>query len=298
MNKKSDTALSPNSVIPSSAENKESSVTTPSSHSGHISTQVKLLSLAKRFKLDGELSSEAARQPLFERASKREIYDNSLKQHNIEVIMSKALHYSSTDEITDKVDQDWFSHFITLAENISNKTMQELWAKILVTEISHAGSFSRKSLQAFHLMSVHEAKLLAKACNLAVTDRGKSHYRIISGAYHQPGLFNFFSKNRIQKINLNDFGLSYSELLTLADNHLIFVQETESNILHKKEEVTFSYNGKLITLSPKKNDCILNFYKFTQIGTELARLIADKGNSDYLEEMDNTVGKLFNINTH
>lgn len=268
-----------------------------SQNANHVSTQVKLLSLAKKFKLDGELVAKEARAALPERAREREVFDHILKQHNIEVIISKAMHYSSTDEITDRVDQDWFCHFIRLAENISNTTMQELWAKILVTEMTNAGSFSLKSLKAFHLMSVHEAKLLAKACSLAVTDRAKNHYRIISGSYHQPGIFNFFSKNRVQKVDLNNVGLSYSDIMMLADNHLLFLQEAESNSLSKNEEIAFNYHGKPLILSPKKNNCILSFYKFTQIGTELARLIADKSNEDYLNEMNNTVGILFNIKT-
>lgn len=296
MNKKSDRTLIPNTAISSSQESDNAAVVTSNSHSSHISTQLKLLSLAKKFKLDGELIPENILRPLSERANEREDHNHLLKQRNIEAIIKKAMHYSSADEVTDRVDQDWFCYFIKFAENISNKTMQELWAKILINEIAQAGSFSRKSLQTFHLMSVQEAKLLAKACSLAVKDRSKSHYRIISGAYHQPGIFNFFNKNRTQKINLNTFGLSYSDLLVLADNHLIFIQETESNILQKSEEVTFNYNEKLMTFSPKSNNCILSFYKFTPIGTELARLIVDKANTDYLQEINNTVGSLFNIN--
>ena len=268
----------------------------PSTQSvNNTSTQVNLLSLAKKFKLDGELVAKDSRLPLPERAREREVYDHMLKQHNIEVIISKGMHYSSTDEVTDKVDHDWFCHFIRLAENISNSSMQELWAKILVTEMLSAGSFSLKSLQAFHLMSVHEAKLFAKACSLAVTDRAKNHYRIISGSYNQPGFFNFFSKNRVQKVDLNTVGLTYSEMLMLADNHLLFLQEAESNSLSKNEELSFNYHGKPLVLSPKKNNCVLSFYKFTQIGTELARLITDRSNEAYLKELDNTVGILFNI---
>ena len=37
---------------------------------------------------------------------------------------------------TDKADPDWFNTFTQLAEDVSNKTMQDLWAKILAGEIS------------------------------------------------------------------------------------------------------------------------------------------------------------------
>lgn len=265
-------------------------------HNNNLSTQLQLLGLAKRFRLDGEIIPSDERLPLPERALDRVQYSQLLKQNNIENIIRKSIEYCSTEEITDKIEQDWFTHFIGIAENVSNKTMQALWAKILAKEVSRAGSFSLKSLKAFQLMSIHEAKLFAKACNIAVSDRNKSNFRILTGAYQVPGLFNFFSSNREQKINLNKFGLSYSELLTLADNHLIFIQEAESTSLNKKEEVTFYYHNHTLNLQPKKNNCILNFYKFTPVGTELARLVSESINDGYLQELKDSIGTYFNIN--
>lgn len=261
------------------------------------SSQMQLLDLAKKFRLDGEVSQSNDTAPITERAHKRELLTHIRKQQNIEKIICKSIQLCSDNEVADRADHDWFSYFINLAENISNKTMQELWAKILACEVMHPGSFSLKTLQAFQLMSIHEAKLMAKACHVAVTDRSKSSYRIISGSYQIPGLLNFFSKDRNRKVNLAKFGLSYAELLTLADNHLLFIQETESNTLHKNEDVIFDFNGKPLTLTARKSDCVLSFYKFTPIGTELARLIAQDVNENYLEDLEVTIGNQFKVNS-
>ena len=64
-------------------------------------------------------------------------------------------------------------------------------------------------------------------------------------------------------------------MLTLADNNLIFIQETESSLLAKNEQLHFNYNGVVLELSAKKANCTLSFYKLTPIGTELATLIGD-----------------------
>jgi uncharacterized repeat protein (TIGR03899 family) len=260
-----------------------------------VSSQMQLLGLAKRFVLDGGLASTEKQMPIEDRTQKRARTSALRKQQNLEAIIQKSLPYCSSTEVTDKADPDWFSTFTQLAEDISNKTMQNLWAKILAGEISQPGSFSIKTLKVFREMSITDAKLLAKACSLAVSDNAKRNIRIISGAYQMPGLLNFFSKNREQNIQLSQFSLSYADLLILADNHLIFIQETESSPMDKQEAFHFNFNGSPLTLTAKKSTCVLKFYKFTPIGSELANLISDNGDSNYLSHLKKALSVNFLI---
>ena len=259
------------------------------------SSQKQLLGLAKKFSLDAAFLPENKQAPLEDRSYRRKKLNELRQQQNMEAIMLRAAQYCSDGTITDRADQDWFSHFVTLAEGISNKIMQDLWAKILAGEISQPGSFSLKTLQTFRSMSITEAKLLAKACSLAVTDARKKNIRVISGAYQIPKLFNFFNRQRQQRIDLNRAGLSYADILTLADNHLLFEQETESHSLAKGEKIQFNYNGKQLSLVASKVDCILTFYKFTPIGTELAHLVADNVDNDYLTALKNQLAENFAV---
>ena len=142
-------------------------------------------------------------------------------------------------------------------------------------------------------MSIHEAKLLSKACSVAVKDMNKSGLRIISSASQTPGLFNIFSSNKEQQVHLASFGLSYTELMTLADNHLIFIQETETVPLKKTEDLNFIYNGNSIKMSAVSNSCVLSFYKFTPIGNELAQLIGDKPDNSYLPTLKKNLAGIF-----
>jgi len=263
--------------------------------SSSASSQMQLLGLAKQFVLDGGLVSAEKQVPIEDRTHKRARIGALRKQQNLEVIIKKSLSYCSNSEVTDKADPDWFNTFTQLAEDVSNKTMQDLWAKILAGEISQPGSFSTKTLKIFREMSIADAKLLAKACSLAVSDNAKRNIRIISGAYQTPSLFNFFNKLREQSIPLSQFSLSYADLLVLADNHLVFVQETESSPMDKSEAFHFTYNGSPLTLSAKKVNCVLKFYKFTPIGSELARLINDSGDSDYLKYLKSAFSDIFLI---
>lgn len=261
----------------------------------NISSQKQLLSLAKKFSLDGSLLPEEKQAPLEDRSFRRLKLNKLRKQENIEAITVRAIQYCSNSQTGKKADQDWFSSFINLAEDISNKTMQDLWAKILAGEISHPGSFSLKTLQAFRTMSITDAKLFAKACSLAVSDARKQNIRIISGAYQVPKLLNFFNRNREQQIDFNASGLSYADILTLADNHLLFKQETESSALAKGDQIQFYYTGNSLTFSAKKSDCILTFYKFTPIGTELAQLITDKIDDTHYAALKGSLTENFSV---
>ncbi|WP_206483235.1 TIGR03899 family protein [Thalassotalea sp. G2M2-11] len=268
---------------------------TKTKHSASPSSHMQLLTLAKQFVVDGALLSPDKQAPLEERMRKRERLLQLRKQQNLENIIQKAIPYCSSNEVTDRADQDWFNSFTALAEDISNNTMQELWAKILAGEIAAPGSFSLKSLSAFRNLSISEAKLLSKACALAVRDHSYRNMRIISGASQTPGLFNFFSKSREQHINLSQFGLAYSELLTLADNHLIFIQETETSPISKGESISLNYNGSPFTIVADKNNCLLRFYKFTPVGSELAQLIGDNANQKYFNSIKQAFSGLFSI---
>ena len=265
------------------------------SASANISSQKQLLALAKRFSLDAAFLPENKQAPLEDRSYRRNKLNELRQQQNMEAIILRAVQYCSNSTVTDRADQDWFSAFVALAESISNKTMQDLWAKMLAIEIAQSGSFSLKTLQTFRTMSINEAKLLAKACSLAVTDTRKKNIRVISGAYQTPKLINFFSKKRQQRLDLSQAGLSYADILSLADNHLMFEQETESHTLAKGEKIQFNYNGKQLNFVANKADCILTFYKFTPIGTELAHLVTDNLDSDYLTALKTQLTESFTV---
>jgi uncharacterized repeat protein (TIGR03899 family) len=284
---------------PDIVEHDEQTVTPKNNAHANVnaSSQKQLLVLAKKFSLSAAFSPETKQVPLEERANRRKKLDQLRKQQNMEAIIVRAVQYCSDETITDRADQDWFSSFLTLAESISNKNMQDLWAKILAGEVSQPGCFSLKTLQAFRTMSITEAKLLAKACSVAMTDARKKNIRIISGAYQISKLFNLFNKQRQQRLDLNQVGLSYADILTLADNHLMFEQETESHSFAKGEKVQFNYHGKKLSFVAKKSDCILTFYKFTPIGTELAHLVTDDENEHYLTLIKTQLAENFAIDS-
>ncbi len=261
------------------------------------SSKQQLIGLAKNYSLEGAMLPEDKQQPIIDRALKRERIVLLKQQQNLEAIILKAIPHCNDENAVNKTDQDWFNHFIKLAENISNTIMQDLWSKILATEIIQPGSFSLKTLTEFKKMSMHDAKLLGKACSLACHDSKNQHYRIITGSVEQSSLFNIFSKKKLTSINLNSLGLSYGDILSLAENHLVFSQESESHLLKKGESIELNFNGIMLTIQAKKKACALTFYKFTPIGVELAKLINDVPEMAYLQRLKNDTNSHFSIQT-
>jgi uncharacterized repeat protein (TIGR03899 family) len=260
-----------------------------------ISAQRQLLGLAAKFNVEGGLVADNKKIPLQDRTQIRVQKDLLRKQQNIEAIIKCSVQYCSNQQVVDRADHDWFCRFIDLCNNISNKTMQDLWAKILAGEMASPGSFSYKSLKAFQTMSMIEAKLFAKACSLSIKDHSRQSMRIISGGYQPPNLLNFFKKNRNIKLNLSHFGLTYAELLTLADNQLIFIQETETTTFATGEGLQLNFHGTNLQLTAKKNQAVLCFYKFTPIGAELAQLISDNPDQSYFSAIKAKLAPLFSI---
>jgi len=109
-------------------------------------------------------------------------------------------------------------------------------------------------------------------------------------------LLNFFTKNRQEHINLSHYGLNHADLLALSDNHLIYMQESELNLMELNEKLNLTYNGLPLNLSCSKANTSIQFYKFTSIGAELASLINDKPNDEFFTRLKNTLGHHFAIN--
>jgi len=260
------------------------------------SSSIQFLKLAKEFALDGAMLPVEKQMPLEDRSAKRIRISTLRKQNNIEAIIKKTLAYCAHNDISQNTDHDWFSRYIHLAEDVSNNTMQDLWAKILSGELHQMGTYSLKALKVLKDMSIVDAKLLAKACSLSVKDQKKENIRLISGTYQQPGLLNFFNKESSQHISLNDFGLNFADLQSLADNHLIHLQGSESNMMSNDSILNFNYNGLPLKLRCNKANISIKFYKFTAIGAELANLISDNPNNDYFTILKQKLSYFFDIN--
>ena len=233
----------------------------------------------------------------YQRAQRRIQLEQSRQQNNLEQIFSLAVEYIGQDIHFDRIDLDWMMKFSDLAKQTYSNTMQDLWAKILAVELSQQGSFSYRSLKTLSELSTKEAMLFYKAVNITTRIGEDRSQRIVTGAYKKPNLISLFSpKNRLS-INLSKHGLSYTQLINLAELGLIYEQEIESAAYQSNDVININYQGKSYKLKLKYNDVTITYYKFTPIGNELAKLVSQESNQSYLSSLLNDFNSLLELQT-
>lgn len=222
---------------------------------------------------------------LLQRAQKREQILLSRQQNNLEQIFSLALEYVNQDAQFERLDLDWLMKFTELAKLSFSSTKQELWAKILAVELSQVGTFSFRSLKTLSEISSNEAMTFYRSVSLACRIGEEKGAKILTGIYKKPTLMSIFSGTNRMVINLNKFGLSYPQLMTLGELGLLYTQEIESAPYSFNDKIQLNYHGQSIGMTIKQKEVIFTYYKFTQTGYELSKLVASDKDGNYLKTL-------------
>ncbi|MEQ2356510.1 TIGR03899 family protein [Pseudoalteromonas piscicida] len=229
------------------------------------------------------------------RALKRQQLIKIQRQQNLEAIMGMALTLCPEVTARGRPDPDWLEHFITLAEDIANHSMQKLWAKILVGESITPGTFSIKSLQTLKMMTQREATALQRCAPLCGYLEKEDSYLILHGYYKKPSIFDLLRKGSTESINLSQAGLNFPNILTLMDINILYRQEIESASLQKGQSMQLVYLRKKMTLTAKSNDLVLSYYKLTQTGDELKKLLQSPINKQYKQLVEKAFESEFSL---
>ncbi|MDX3773148.1 TIGR03899 family protein [Chromatiaceae bacterium AAb-1] len=217
-----------------------------------------------------------------QRAERRLQIQKEKQQQNLESIMLLALDYCPEHVSQQEVDPDWFQQFCELVLNISNRNMQQLWAKILAGEIASPGKFSLKTLLTLKQMSYKEALALQLAANLSCRSRQEFSARIYFGYLRKPSLWQWLTGRSKAMLNLSQFGLTYPQILSLMDIGLLHNSEIESGELNPSQQLNWQYQQLSLNCTPNSKGVVLQYYKYTPMGAELLPLLAAQPNQIYL----------------
>ncbi|MDO6692140.1 TIGR03899 family protein [Aliiglaciecola sp. 3_MG-2023] len=238
----------------------------------------------------------AIEQDLHKKVNRHQFVKAQRKLKNLERIFALATDFSQEQAVQDELDPDWFFSFSEMAENINSPAMQELWAKIFTVEISVPGSFSLKTLQTLKNLTHRDAKILKLAVGMATRRKGEHGLKIIYGYHRKPSILSVFRLTKNEQINLAEHGLAYPDLLSLMDLGLIYNSEIETSELETQSRLQYRCGGETFHLAPKKRGLSLQYYKFTSIGSELARLINSTVNQHYLDNLLILLASEFELN--
>lgn len=207
------------------------------------------------------------------------------KFNNLQKIMGIALSVSLGEQTQEQIDPDWFHSFISMAENIYSPTMQELWGKIFAVEVQRPGSLSLRSLETLTKLTQRDALLFTQACQLACRRNNDPSPIIITGYHQQPGLFNSLFASPAGQTQPGQFGVSYTDVLALGSMKLIYATEIETGLLNKETTLTLKFANDSLSLTPKHRQLLVSYYKFTSVGTELARLLPRKDSDGFIQHI-------------
>lgn len=234
-----------------------------------------------------EISTNLSAQELCRRTIARKIFQEMNKQQNIEEVLEHAKNILEQEKEVSKepVSQTWLSNFFEAAGNVEEEDLQKIWGKLLAGEIKRPNSYSLRTLNTLQNMTSQEAKTFQKIINFAVRI-GK----------------NYFLPN--QKNLLRNFDLPYEELLLLAENNLLTVDEN----LHTEGALKAGCSHPIIynhliadinTTSPNEIKIRLSIFPFTSIGKELMRLTEIVPNQNFfIEYIKQIEGQFKNTKAH
>ena len=177
---------------------------------------------------------------------------------------------------TDEFDFDWFMRFFEAAGNISNKEMQQLWAKVLAGEIKSQGSFSLRAVETLRNMSLKEAQTFQRATSLLL--------REIDGE-----LF-LFCDSDLSDYELNErYNLSRQDILLLEECGLISALRMSNSLELTDEAGGFLTDDGLILLFENETDESISLgyksYPLSYVAEQLLPIVQEKTDDEYVAEL-------------
>ena len=175
-------------------------------------------------------------------------------------IVEKAESIKSEDEnISDeKPTDDWMTRFFNIVEDVTEDTMQNLWAQILAGEVKRPHTFSLRTLDVLRNMTKEDAELYVRVINSYCFDR------LI--------------------LTENQYGISLEDRIALSEMGLLSPDELTQTITQTQEVNLMRLNQKYALKLNKDttNNIEVNFgcRALTKSGRELLQLVDDKGNYD------------------
>jgi len=207
------------------------------------------------------------------RAMDRKEVEEIRKQQNMESILFQATNGVSENADASKMNDDWIVNFFEQARNISDKQMQELWARLLAREANNPGSFSRRTVNLLNDLDKTDAELYEKLYSFCwcVDDKNiPLIFDIEADIYQNNGisLQNIHHLENIGLINTNtlaDFKPTYKDL----DNLSMIDFRTLAELKPTEEKVTIQYFNQSLALEiPKKSKRLKSIF-WTKSGIEL-----------------------------
>ena len=223
----------------------------------------------KKAQTDAEV--EILRLQSEEKVAQYVLARNKQKVENVEEIVSKAKQQFTPDEQVpeDPVEKDWMTRFLNIAEEISDKDLQDIWGRILAGEIKKPKSYSLRTLEVMRNMSKDEASLIMKASTFQVA------LDLISTEPFALGL--------MEQISLEDIGVVCGDELIRtmtipSTGKISFVLNRNTQInIYAHTGVKIKFKGLKLTKAGQEIFILIQEHDYDKFYTDLSNEIKKSG---------------------
>ena len=261
-----------------------------------VSSARRLKEIAIKQGLAAKLNPPKPEETLLKRALYREKILREQQQQNLEQIIKFAHDYCN-DETAGDPDPDWIHRFFEMAKDIHDPSMQRLWSQIFKQEVITPGSTSMKALKVLKDMTQREAQTFQRAASLACSFGQDNSKKLLLGYKCAGTLFNLYKADGPQLVHLGNYKLPYSSLLLLIELGLLLGTELESGEIEFEPALPLQYQGKQLVIKPIQKGSRLVYYRFSPTGAELCKLLGNKPNDSYYDNVIALLSQKFIVET-
>lgn len=224
-------------------------------------------------KTEALLANNEERYAELSAMEKRIVAKESKRQNNINNVVAIAAQSLKDDKdvSSEPVSPDWTTRFFDIAQDISDETMQDLWARILAGEVKRPKSYSLRTLEALRNITSEEAHLFEKIAQYILYDGSYYIYRDSFEDFPDVD-FKYPDIARLMEMGLIQAGSMVEQVYYNASNI-----NTEHHMYYGKGYVAF------VEMPANLPKLSFPVYPLTHVGEELMYLISIDPKRVYFE---------------
>ncbi len=168
---------------------------------------------------------------------------DDLEKKNVEDIINKVLERLKGKENVRPLDPDFATKFVRDSKNISNKDIQDIWASLLVNNLTSDDLVSKRTLDIVKNLSKEEAELFVRLASASLSN-GLIYKKFIDD-------FKYIELSLMQDIGLlksdlnltNTITVPSSEIATGVEGDLVIVLENLTNKENNSIDVALEFES-------------------------------------------------------
>lgn len=202
------------------------------------------------------------------RAVDRFVQQESRKQENIEKITAQAAASLPLDAKVENLDEDWIAHFFKQCDTVSDNEMQSLWSRLLSSEATNPGTFSKRTIDFISSVDKRDAALFTTFCQFVwvIGEPAPLVYDLHDEIYTKQGI-NFATLQHLDSIGLISFDSISGYARTGLGKYL--------NVFYRGQPTAVEFGSDV------NNQLELGHVLLTSIGKELLPICGSSRNNDF-----------------